>query len=115
MVFCRKSRGMQMTRLETFIDAAFASTITMLVIAALLAAFRNVPTFTSSIFVIGIFWRGHWLWSRRYGWTMLVTILIYTYPLKAVFGSMWYSVSHERLIQFLAVRRISARILATTD
>jgi hypothetical protein len=47
-------RGMQMTRLETFIDAAFAFAISMLVIAAqqipdniqaLLAAFKNVPTF----------------------------------------------------------------------
>ncbi|HEY8649566.1 MAG TPA: hypothetical protein VIL70_01490, partial [Chthoniobacterales bacterium] len=46
-------RGMQMTRLETFIDAAFAFAISMLVIAAqqipdniqaLLTAFRNVPT-----------------------------------------------------------------------
>ena len=70
---------MEMTRLETFIDAAFAFAITMLVIAAqespddiasLLAAFRNVPTFICSILVIGIFWRGHWLWSRRYGLEM---------------------------------------------
>jgi len=47
-------RGMEMTRLETFIDAAFAFAISMLVIAAqqipdnivaLLAAFKNVPTF----------------------------------------------------------------------
>jgi hypothetical protein len=45
-------RGIEMTRLETFIDAAFAFSITMLVIAAqqipddietLLAAFKNVP------------------------------------------------------------------------
>jgi len=44
-------RGMEITRLETFIDAAFAFAITMLVIAAqqipddietLLAAFKNV-------------------------------------------------------------------------
>src|SRR6266852_569920 len=102
-------RGMQMTRLETFIDAAFAFAISMLVIAAqqipdniqaLLAAFRNVPTFVCSIAVLGIFWRGHWLWSRRYGledgasilisWTMIVTILIFIYPLKAIFGAMWY-------------------------
>src|SRR5438477_11324179 len=94
-------RGMQMTRLETFIDAAFAFGITMLVIAAqqipddietLLAAFKNVPAFVASIVVLGIFWRGHWLWSRRYGledgisifvsWAMIVTILIYVYPLK---------------------------------
>src|SRR6266851_2603312 len=68
-------RGMQMTRLETFIDAAFAFAISMLVIAAqqipddiasLLAAFKNVPTFVCSIAVLGIFWWGHWLW-RRYG------------------------------------------------
>src|SRR6059058_2117043 len=51
-------RGMEMTRLETFIDAAFAFAISMLVIAAqqipdniqaLLAAFKNVPTFICSI------------------------------------------------------------------
>jgi len=67
-------RGMQMTRLETFIDAAFAFAISMLVIApqqipdnidGLLGAFRNVPAFVTSIIVLGIFWRGHWLWSRR--------------------------------------------------
>ncbi len=53
-------RGMEMTRLETFIDAAFAFAISMLVIAAqqipdniqtLLAAFKNVPTFVCSIAV----------------------------------------------------------------
>jgi len=69
-------RGIEMTRLETFIDAAFAFAVTMVVIAAdrvpddidtLLAAFKNVPTFVASVIVLGIFWRGHWLWSRRYG------------------------------------------------
>src|SRR5262245_18374949 len=105
-------RGIAMTRLETFIDAAFAFSITMLVIAAqqipddietLLAAFKNVPVFVASIVVLGIFWRGHWLWSRRYGledgvsifisWAMIVTILIYIYPLKAIFSSMWFYLS----------------------
>src|SRR4029453_11179094 len=60
-------RGMEMTRLETFIDADFAFAISMLVIAAqqipdniqrLLAAFKNVPTFVCSIAVLGIFWGG---------------------------------------------------------
>src|SRR5258707_12044172 len=111
-------RGMEMTRLETFIDAAFAFAISMLVIAAqqipdniqaLLAAFKNVPTFICSIAVLGIFWRGHWLWSRRYGledgvsilisWAMIVTILIFVYPLKAIFGAMWYLLSSGQVGQ----------------
>ncbi|HEY7000220.1 MAG TPA: TMEM175 family protein [Candidatus Udaeobacter sp.] len=109
-------RGVEMTRLETFIDAAFAFAITMLVIAAqqipddietLLAAFKNVPAFVASVIVLGIFWRGHWLWSRRYGledgisifisWAMIVTILIYMYPLKAIFTSMWFLISSGRV------------------
>jgi hypothetical protein len=111
-------RGLEMTRLETFIDAAFAFAISMLVIAAqqipdniqaLLAAFKNVPTFVCSIAVLGIFWRGHWLWSRRYGledgasilisWAMIVTILIFIYPLKAIFGAMWYLLSSGQIGQ----------------
>jgi hypothetical protein len=109
-------RGLEMTRLETFIDAAFAFAITMLVIAAqqipddietLLAAFKNVPAFIASVIVVGIFWRGHWLWSRRYGledgisilisWAMIVTILIYMYPLKAIFSSMWFLLTSGRV------------------
>src|SRR4051812_2251116 len=109
-------RGLDMTRLETFIDAAFAFAITMLVIAvnqmpedamALLAAFKNVPAFITSVFVVSTFWRGHWLWSRRYGledsrsilisWAMMVTILIYIYPLKAVFGAMWFLLTDGRV------------------
>jgi hypothetical protein len=111
-------RGIDMTRLETFIDATFAFAISMLVIAAqqipdniqaLLAAFKNVPTFVCCIAVLGIFWRGHWLWSRRYGledgrsilisWAMIVTILILIYPLKTMFGAMWHLLSSGRLGQ----------------
>jgi len=97
--------------------------VTTMVIAAerppdningLLAAFKNVPAFIASVAVLGIFWRGHWLWSRRYGledgvsifisWVLLVTILIYIYPLKAIFGSMFYLLSGGQLGQALGVR-----------
>src|SRR5207245_10139797 len=69
-------RGMEMTRLETFIDAAFAFVLSMLVIAAqqirdniqaLLAAFKNVPTFICSMALPGCYWWGDWLWGRREG------------------------------------------------
>src|SRR6266446_514332 len=124
-------RGLEMTRLETFIDAAFAFAISMLVIAAqqipdniqaLLEAFKNVPTFVCSIAVLGIFWRGHWLWSRRYGledgvsilisWAMIVTILILIYPLKAIFGAMWNLLSNGRVGQPFSLHTTEAQARA---
>lgn len=116
-------RGLEMTRLETFIDAAFAFAVTVMVIAAqqvpdnitaLLDAFKNVPAFLASVAVLAIFWRGHWLWSRRYGledgvsilvsWALLATILIYIYPLKTIFGSMFYFISNGQLGHPLGLR-----------
>jgi len=121
-------RGIQATRLETFIDAAFAFAISMLVIVAqqipddiesLLAGFKNVPTFVCSIAVLGILWHGHWLWSRRYGledsvsilisWAMIVTILIFVYPLKAIFGAMWAFLSNGVVGQQLSTHTTEAQ------
>jgi hypothetical protein len=121
-------RGLEMTRLETFIDAAFAFAISMLVIAAqqipdnvqaLLAAFKNVPTFICCIAVLGIYWRGHWLWSRRYGledgvsilisWALIVTILIFIYPLKAIFGAMWNLLSNGQVGQPFSLHTTEAQ------
>ncbi len=118
-------RGMEMTRLETFVDATFAFAITTLVIAAgdpptnvksLLAAFNNVPAFAASVFVLALFWRGHWLWSRRFGledgpsvmisWAMIFTMLIYVYPLKVVFGAMFFPLSGGRVGQPLLIESI---------
>jgi hypothetical protein len=102
-------RGLEMTRLESFVDATFAFAVSLLVIAGqqvpddldtLLRAFNNVPAFAASIAVMGFFWRGHWLWSRRFGledgvsslisWAMIFTMLIYVYQLKIIFGGMFY-------------------------
>jgi uncharacterized membrane protein len=119
-------RGMEMTRLETFVDATFAFAITTLVIAGqsvpanvseLLGAFRNVPAFIASTLVLGLFWRGHWLWSRRFGledgtsivisWALLLTILIYIYPMKMVFDGMWYLLSGHRFGQPINIGTVS--------
>src|SRR5262247_869092 len=60
-------RGLEMTRLESFVDATFAFAVSLLVIAgqqvpddldAVLRAFNNVPAFAASIAVMAIFWRG---------------------------------------------------------
>ena len=56
---------------------------------------------------------GPLVWSRRYGledgasilisWMMIVTILIFIYPLKAIFGSMWYLLSEGQVGQRLSL------------
>lgn len=116
-------RGMEMTRLEGFVDATFAFAVTMLIIAgqqvpddvsALLAAFRHVPAFAASIALLAVFWRGHWVWSRRFGledgvsivisWALIFTMLIYVYPLKVIFGGMFAALSDHRVGQPITVR-----------
>ena len=116
-------RGMEMTRLEGFVDATFAFAVTMLIIAgqqvpddvsALLDAFRHVPEFAASIAILAIFWRGHWNWSRRFGlednfsiiisWALIFTMLIYVYPLKVIFGGMFAVFSAAGVGQPIVVR-----------
>ena len=90
-------RALEMTRLESFVDATFA--------------------FAASIAVMGFFWRGHWLWSRRFGledgvsilisWAMIFTMLIYVYPLKIIFGGMFYGLSDGRLGQPISVHSVA--------
>jgi uncharacterized membrane protein len=119
-------RGIEMTRLETFVDATFAFAITMLVIAGqqvpdqvdvLLNAFKNVPAFAASVASLAIFWRGHWLWSRRYGledgvsifisWALIFTMLIYVYPLKIIFSGMFYALTSHRAGQAMTVQSLA--------
>ena len=119
-------RGLEMTRLESFVDATFAFAVSLLVIAgqqvpddldAVLRAFNNVPAFAASIAVMATFWRGHWLWSRRFGledsvsihisWTMIFTMLIYVYPLKIIFGGMFYGLSDGRLGQLITAHSVA--------
>ncbi len=105
-------RGRETTRLETFMDAAFAFAITMLVISVgeipknfseLILALKQIPSFLSSFFIIMLFWFGHRTWSRRYGledsWTIMFSIglifvlLVYIYPLRLMFSALFEWVS----------------------
>jgi uncharacterized membrane protein len=109
-------RGLEMTRLETFCDAAFAFAVTLLVVsggaipdsyAALLDALRDTPAFLASFAAIAMIWAAHRNWSRRYGledtWTTLISLamvfvmLVYVYPLRMVASAFMSYVSGGRL------------------
>ena len=97
-------RGLEMTRLETFTDAAFAFALSLLVIslepptdlAGMLAALRDVPAFLASASLLMMFWWGHHQWSRRFGLddgptivlscVLVFTVLVYVVPLRFMFG-----------------------------
>jgi len=101
-----RQRGVEITRLETFCDAAFAFAVTLLVIGdggipksyqELIAALKGIPAFAASFSLIARFWWSHRTWSRRYGLedgpTTLISLafvfvtLVYVYPLKMVFSA----------------------------
>jgi uncharacterized membrane protein len=105
-------RGLEMTRLETFCDAAFAFAVTLLVIsgdgiprsyAELIAALKGIPAFAASFAAIASFWWAHREWSRRFGLedgitttlslTMIAVMMVYVYPLKMIFSAFAFWVS----------------------
>ena len=105
-------RGEQVTRLEAFVDAAFAFAVTLLVISLdaipgsipeLMLALKGVPAFALSFSLIGMFWHAHVRWSRRYGlddlpsvllsMLLVFLILVYVYPLKVLFSTFWSAVT----------------------
>ncbi len=102
-------RGQQVTRLETFVDAAFAFALTLLVIFfeslpttydELREALRRLPTFVLGFVLLAMFWSAHNRWSRRFGlddttstvWSLglVLVMLVYVYPLRMVISSgLW--------------------------
>lgn len=110
------NRGVNVTRLEAFVDAAFAFAVTLLVISlnamptsipAMVDALKGVPAFAASFIQIMIFWSAHATWSRRFGLDdagsqrlsllLVFLVLIYVYPLKILFGAFFGWVSHDWL------------------
>jgi len=99
-------RGLEMTRIETFTDAAFAFALTLLVVSLdipasygdLMIALKGIPAFALSALLLMVFWSGHNTWSRRYGLDdgltvvlsclLVFTVLVYVYPLKFLFRSL---------------------------
>ncbi len=105
-------RGAEMTRLETFVDAAFAFAMTMVVISVnevpadypeLLEALKRVPAFAVSFTLIMMFWFGHRSWSRRYGLedgrsialslALIFIMLVYVFPLRLMLSAFFAWVS----------------------
>ena len=99
-------RGEQVTRLETFVDAAFAFSLTLLVIFTndlpqtaeeLREALKRVPTFIACFAVLMMFWAAHNRWSRRVGLedskstvlslALVLVVMVYVYPLRMVMSS----------------------------
>lgn len=100
-------RGLEMTRMETFTDAAFAFAVTLLVVSIdvipddydkLVLALKGIPAFALSFALIVMFWCAHRKWSRRFGLedvpsiilsaTLVFVVLCYVYPLKVLASGM---------------------------
>lgn len=103
-----RHRGSQVTRLEAFVDAAFAFAVTLLVISidaipdsleSLVDALKGVPAFAASFAMIAMFWAAHARWSKRYGLddavstllslALVFLALVYVYPLKLMFSTFF--------------------------
>lgn len=101
-------RGENMTRIETFVDAAFAFAMTMLIISvdeipnsaeSLFVSLRDIPAFLASAANIGLIWYWHSTFSRRFGlqdsrttmlsFALVMLMLIFIYPLKLVFMGLF--------------------------
>ena len=120
-----RERGLQVKRLETFVDAAFAFALTLMVIAVgerpdsyadLRDALHRVPTFLGCFALIAGFWSSHERFSRRFGLedntTVLLSlatvalVLVFVYPLRMVFSSGFWFISGGWVPTELAINSV---------
>ena len=121
-----RERGAAVTRLEAFVDAAFAFAVTLLVISldsipdsidGLYEALKGAPAFLASFAQLAMFWRAHVVWTRRYGlddgMTLVLSLLlvflalVYVYPLKVLFGVFFGWVSRGWLPANFAIESVA--------
>jgi uncharacterized membrane protein len=121
-----RERGGEVTRIEAFVDAAFAFALTMLVISVgaipdsmpkLMMALKGTPAFAASFALVATFWYAHMLWSRRYGLddrgSILLSLLlvfltmIFVYPLKVMFATFFGWISDGWLPMGFSLRSLS--------
>lgn len=105
-------RGLETTRLDTLIDAAFAFVLTVLVIATddipssfteLIVGIKQIPALATSFLVLMMFWLTHRHWSRSFGIetkasivisvSLVFVLMIYIYPLRMLFEGMFHFIS----------------------
>ncbi len=105
-----------MTRIEVFIDAAFAFAVTMLVISfdripqsfdEIVVAIKGIPAFIAAVAQLVWIWHAHSQWSERYGLrdartvtlstSLLIIVLIYIYPLRIMFSGFFWWISRGYL------------------
>jgi len=120
------ARQRQTTRLETFVDAAFAFALTMLVISVdaipqsfeeLSEALKGVPAFAASFAIIVMFWHGHYRWSRRHGFEdgtsvvlsllLVFLVLVFLYPLRLMMSGALNAMSGGWLPAELEITQLS--------
>lgn len=105
-------RGETTTRVEAFVDGAFAFALTLLAIAGdhipgsvaeLIDAVKGIPAYALSFLLIVQFWSGHVEWSRTFGLDdgasrrlsllLVFLVLVFVYPMKMVFGALFDGLS----------------------
>src|SRR5437763_7866939 len=104
-------RSGEITRLEAFCDVVFGFALTLLVVslevprnyAELMTAMRGFVPFAVCFAQLVLIWRGHYIYSRRYGledsytWflnvVLLFVVLFYVYALKFVFTMLFLQVT----------------------
>ncbi|MEO8748635.1 MAG: TMEM175 family protein [Rhodanobacter sp.] len=112
MSWNEQREGIEAGRLDTFVDGAFAFTLTLLLIGGasipdstdkLLHALGGIPAFSVCFFQLAFFWHGHVRWRRQCRtaepagrWLSLLLVffaMIFVYPLHMVFSGAFFWVS----------------------